>query len=187
VLSIVPNYTLKLDPMPKHTPSISEVVPGQYDILLVHFNKTSPDDYPSFISPNDAVIKSTADRIISRSGCGNEKICHLKAIFGFVQQNFNYVSDPRAFEYIKTPREALQAEAGDCDDASVLLANLLQAVGIRTRFVFIPQHVYVQAHMPDALRRYRKGEWINLDPTCSHCEIGEIPIENSRLPKSYVE
>ena len=186
VVAIVPYYGMKLDPNPTRIPALADVVPEQYDVPFSHFNDTSLRNYPSFLTPNDPVIKTTADRIVTLAGCDSAKICQLKAIFQFVQQRFNYVSDPTAYEYVKTPRESLRAEGGDCDDASVLLANLLQAIGIRTRFVFIPQHMYVQAYFPEALRKYREGDWINLDATCTYCGVGEIPIENRELPKTYV-
>lgn len=184
VASAVPYYSLKLDPNPETIPTIADVVP-MYMVTDTHFTSTLSKDYPTFITV-DPVIKSTADRIATLSGCGNVHVCQAKAIFSFVQQRFTYVPDPTAFEYIKTPREALRAEGGDCDDASVLLANLLNAIGFETRFVFIPRHVYIQVKIPEALQKYREGDWVNLDATCTYCGFGEIPIENRELPKTYV-
>ena len=79
------------------------------------------------------------------------------------------------------------SQGGDCDDASVLLANLLQAVGIRTRFVLIPGHVFVQAWIPEAPRTYKADkDWVNLDATCDYCGFGEIPYGNDKKQVSYL-
>jgi len=70
---------------------------------------------------------------------------------------------------------------------AVLLANLEMAIGIETRFVFIPDHVYVQIKLDEAMKKYKTDDgWINLDATCSYCEFGEIPYQNIESKKSYV-
>ncbi len=170
-----PSQAVKIDPDPTYIPNIEEVVPKIED-----FQKTeiySAEQYPSLIDPSDPVIKQVADRIVSLS-CDGSKVCHAKALYYFVIQNFQYVSDPNRYEYVKSAKESLTTLTGDCDDASVLLANLLEAVGIRTRFVFIPGHVYVQAYLPEAVRRYKSedSEYVSLDPTCSNCRFGELPF-----------
>src|SRR3989338_8348813 len=76
---VIPRYAVKLDPNPKHIPSLSEVVPE--DIVVE--NKTS-NDYLALLNPNDPVIKRTADRIVSLSGCSSSKVCQAKTIFYFI-------------------------------------------------------------------------------------------------------
>jgi transglutaminase-like putative cysteine protease len=89
------------------------------------------------------------------------------------------------YDYVKSAQESLKTTGGDCDDASVLAANLLQAVGIRTRFVFIPGHVYIQAYLPDALKRYKTedNDFVSLDLTCRSCSIGELPYSDFEAEK----
>jgi len=176
VLWFFPSRAVKLDPEPKYIPSIQEVIPDN-----IPFQNSTPkiltrSDYLKLLTPNDPIVKQTADKIVTLS-CDGDKICHAKAIYYFVRDNFQYVSDPTQYEYVKTPQESLKAGGGDCDDASVLAANLLQAVGIRTRFVFIPGHVYIQAFLPDALKRYRAEDefYVSLDLTCNSCDFGELP------------
>ena len=145
------------------------------------------NDYPSLIDREDSVVKLVADRIISLSGCPpDNKVCDTKALFYFVRDRFNYVSDPTTFDFVKTARESLYARVGDCDDASVLLANFLQDVGVPTRFVFIPGHVYVQAFLPDALKRYQSNGWVNLDATCQYCNFGSLPYTALEKEKIYI-
>jgi len=177
----VPYYSVRLDPEPKYVALIEEVVDGE----IVLENKTT-NDYLALVKPNDVVVKRTADKIVSLSGCGSNKICQAKAVFYFVRDRFDYVSDPYKYEYVKSARESLVAQGGDCDDASVLLVNLLEAIGIRTRFVFVPGHVYVQAYMPEALRKYREDNWVNLDATCMYCSFGDVSYKSSSKEKRFL-
>lgn len=183
VLWVFPSYSVKLDPEPKNIPTIEQVVPKD---LKTENQSVSTTISPGLIKPNDYEIKLVADRIASIS-CDGNKICQAKAIFYFVRDNFDYVSDPTAVEYIKSARQSLIAQAGDCDDASVLLANLLESIGIKTRFVLIPNHVYIQANIPEALKRYKaEDNWVNLDATCNNCRFGEIPYQTANKPARFV-
>ncbi|MBR9691515.1 transglutaminase domain-containing protein [Candidatus Woesearchaeota archaeon] len=171
VLWLIPIYSVKLDPEPLEIPSIAEVVPSDISVEETHFNDISM----AMVNGNDEVIKGVADKIVVKA-CGNRgRVCHAKALFYFVRDNFEYINDPTAYEYVKTAKESLVSGGGDCDDSSVLLANLLDAIGVRIRFVFIPGHVYVQAYLPDVLNRYKQdGDMVNLDPACKSCDFGEI-------------
>ena len=171
ILWLFPVYSVKLDPNPDVIPKLKEVLPSSIEVINSSFNQISL----AMVNGEDSVVKGVADKVVVRA-CGNKgQICHAKALFYFVRDNFEYISDPNAFEYVKTARESLVNGGGDCDDASVLLASLLDAVGVRSRFVFIPGHVYVQAYMPKALNRYKEDkDFVNLDATCSYCEFGEI-------------
>lgn len=179
-------YAVKIDPSPKRIPSIEEVFVQNFEInISSNRNIINKEDYRKLIKPHDPVVKQTADKIVSIS-CQGSKICHAKAIFYFVRDNFQYVSDPNAFEYVKDARESLVTRNGDCEDGSLLAINLLEAVGIKTRLVFIPRHVYVEIWLPEAVNRYKqKDGWISLDVTCKNCEFGEIPFYNTDKPKTY--
>ena len=88
---------------------------------------------------------------------------------------------------MKAAKESLVNGGGDCDDASVLVASLLESIGVKTRFVFVTNHVYVQAYLPDALSRYKADDdWVNLDAVCSNCKFGEISQSTFEKEKSYV-
>ncbi len=171
VLWLFPVYSVKLDPHPNVIPKLGEVLPDDINVTESHFNEISL----VMVNGKDDVVKEVADKVSVRSCKESSKVCHAKALFYFVRDNFDYVSDPNKYEYVKSAKQSLVSGGGDCDDASVLLASLLDAVGIRSRFVFIPGHVYVQAYLPEALNRYKdKGDYVNLDAVCSSCEFGEI-------------
>lgn len=180
---VIPNYAVRLDPNPSRIPSVSEVVPED----ITAENKTT-NDYLGLLNPNDPMIKRTADRMISLSGCSSNKVCQAKTIFYFIRDNFDYVSDPLKFEYVKSARESLVSHNGDCDDSSVLAANLLQSIGIRTRFVFVPGHVYIEAYLPEALKRYKSDQdWVPLDLTCKQCYFGAVSWQTAGSDKRYIE
>ncbi|MBS3106090.1 transglutaminase domain-containing protein [Candidatus Woesearchaeota archaeon] len=185
VVWYVPGEAVKLDPEPKGIPKLSEVVPEGLTITQ-EARSLQPREYPSFVTP-DSTIKQIADKIVTRS-CDGNKVCHAKALYYFVRDNLQYVSDPAAYEYVKSARESLVAGGGDCDDAAVLLASLLESVGINTQFVFVPNHVYIRALLPEAAKRYKleDSDYVSLDPTCRTCAFGELPYADATKNKVVV-
>lgn len=183
IMMIIPHYSIKLDPSPKKVPSIEEII-VPIDNKPHNFTLNNKESFRLLFNPVE--VKQSADSIASYS-CKDNQICQAKAIFYFVRDNFNYISDPTYIEYVKTAPESLHTKGGDCDDASVLLINLLGAIGIKSRLVFIPNHVYVQIYLPEALKKYKEDNWVNLDATCKYCEFGEIPRENIQKYKTIIE
>ncbi len=185
VLMVIPYYAVKIDPSPKNIPKLKEVIPPWLEPVKNNHSQDSASTLPRLVDPSNPAVKYVADRIVTEA-CTNHRVCYAKALYYFVRDNFQYVSDPSAFEYVKSAEESLASGGGDCDDASVLLASLLEAVGIDTRFVFIPKHVYVEAYIPEARKKYQKGGMVSLDPTCKNCEFGEIPYSVSAQEKRYL-
>ena len=180
IIWLVPLYAVKQNPEPTHTPTIKELQLSTFNIP----NITSKNikDYIQ----TTADIKRIADKVISLSCPNTHRVCNAKALFYFVQQNFNYVNDPLKFEYFKTPQESFNSQVGDCDDATINQISLLQSVGFTTRFVFVPGHVYLQVKIPEAKSSYKTKEgWINLDPTCKNCQFGEIHPSYADAKKRY--
>ncbi len=186
VMWVFSYYAVEVDPSPKRIPAIEEVFIQNFEVNISgERNIVDKDDYAKLITPNDPVIKQTADKIASMA-CDGSRVCYAKAIFYFVRDNFQYVSDPVAFEYVKGARESLVLKSIDCEDGAVLAANLLEAVGIKTRLVFIPRHAYIDIWLPEAAKRYKQENgWISLDLTCKNCDFGEIPYQNVNQPKTY--
>ena len=185
ILWIVPYYSVRLDPEPKNIPSKESILPANITVGERNTTLITRNEFLSLLNPNDQLIKQTASKVASQS-CSSEKICQAKAIFYFVRDNFDYVSDPRT-EYVESAREVLATGGSDCDGMAVLLANLEEAIGIETRFVFITNHVYVQIKLDEAMKKYKTEDgWINLDATCNYCGFGEIPYKNIESRKSYV-
>lgn len=58
----------------------------------------------------------------------------VKCLHNWVRDHIRYVRDIRDCETLRTPPEILRIRSGDCDDKSILLATMLEAVGYRTKF-----------------------------------------------------
>jgi len=106
ILWIVPHYGIKQNPEPRFIPSLSDL-----DIADMPIPNTSSADIRTYVQTNPE-IKRLADKIITLSCSETSRICNAKALFYFVRDNFNYVNDPLAFEYYKTPQESLKSEGG---------------------------------------------------------------------------
>ncbi len=187
IMWVVPGHYIQVDPPPKRIPGIAEVTTQEMFIEQERINFTSIKSYYLAMEPENENVKRVANKIVSIS-CKGTPVCEAKALFYFVRDNIDYVKDPRYQDYLERSMFTLMTGAGDCDDHTILLANLYEAIGIRTRFVFVPNHVYVQIWLPDA-PRYLKDEngWINADATCKSCELGEISINTAMDDKRYLE
>ncbi|MFI5188143.1 MAG: hypothetical protein ACHQF0_15535 [Chitinophagales bacterium] len=64
------------------------------------------------------------------------------AVFKKINENWNYVSDPKDEEYIARASESVKLLAGDCDDHSILMAASIKAIGGTPRLVYTDGHIY---------------------------------------------
>ena len=181
---IVPYYAIKLDPSPSYIPSLEEVIPdwniNNYTNII-----NNKKDYAKFVNPSE--VKIVGDKIVSLS-CDGNKICQAKALYYFVKNNYDYISDPIRKEYVEDPREFLSIGGGDCESGSIALASLFESIGIETQLVFISGHAYLRIYLPQALNRYKINEdWIYLDWTCKNCEFGKIPWKNVKKEAVYLD
>lgn len=65
----------------------------------------------------------------------------------------NYVVDPSSafadnvgtasIDFLQFPYQTLMYKGGDCDDLSILVCSLFEAVGIRTAFITVPGHIFM--------------------------------------------
>ena len=129
VMWYFPKESIKLDPEPSVVPSIEEVLPDGFSVG----NKTGGKDYDVF-ELNDPVLKQIGSKIAALS-CDGNKICQAKAIYYFVRDNIEYVSDPFKFEYIESPYEVLYTGSADCDGHAVLLSALEGSIGLNLSLI----------------------------------------------------
>jgi TolB-like protein/tetratricopeptide (TPR) repeat protein len=84
----------------------------------------------------------------------NNKLVRAMKIFASLQSyQLKYISDPRVnvvkgkrtvvLDNVQYPSETLAFKSGDCDDLTVLLASLLENVGIQCAVVNVPSHVFL--------------------------------------------
>jgi len=175
VLMIIPYYTIKINPEPDHIPRIDEVLEMDMDYTGDSIVVKSDQDYRRFVK-TDPFIRILSGKLINLGCKKQSKVCQAKVLYYFVQENFNYISDPVAKEYIEEPKLFINTVGGDCESGSIFLATLMESIGIDSQLVFIPGHAYIRIKLHEAVKSYKKGDgYIYLDWTCADCEFGEIP------------
>lgn len=69
-------------------------------------------------------------------------LIHCLAVFKEINENWNYVSDPKSREYFAKASESIIHLSGDCDDHSILMAACIRAVGGTPRLIHTSGHLY---------------------------------------------
>jgi len=85
---------------------------------------------------------------------------------------------------IHYPSETLQSRVGDCDDTSVLVASLLENVGVSTKLVDAPGHVFI-AFDSGLHERHRAALGVSDELTIVDGGRVWIPLETTTLGKSF--
>lgn len=115
----------------------------------------------AFVTTRDPAVDALARKVAgeaARIGPGpfqNRNLSFAAAVISALQAlGMAYVPDPsnpfatiseesRAVDTIHYPRETLASGVGDCDDTTVLVSSLLENLGIATRFVDVPGHIFL--------------------------------------------
>ena len=93
---------------------------------------------------------------------------------------------PHAVDTIHYPAETLEKRVGDCDDTSVLMAALLGNVGVATKFVDAPGHLFL---LVDTGVHERNRLALEVDEgmyVVSDDEVW-IPLETTAISKGFAE
>jgi hypothetical protein len=179
VFSFIPYYVMKLDPNPN------------YDALSsVDIEDLIPDTRGHASSVQNANVDISKYRVIavkvSTESCSFEnKVCYAKALFYFVQDRTQYVKDPDR-QYVQLPSDTLVSGGGDCEDHAILLASLLEAIGMDADVGLTQDHAFVRVQLPEAMWRYKADEdYVDLDTTGDNT-FGEFKFKSTEI-KSFVE
>lgn len=158
----------------------------------------------AFITTRDASVDAVAREatrtvaLMETGTFGNRNVNFAAAIFDALgTMGIAYVPDPnnpyetisgtpKAVDTVSYPRETLKRRTGDCDDTSVLLAALLENVGIRTEVVDVPGHLFVLAST-GVHERNRLALGLEEGRYVVHDEELWIPIETTALGKGFAE
>ncbi|CUT03530.1 tetratricopeptide repeat protein, partial [Candidatus Kryptobacter tengchongensis] len=101
-----------------------------------------------------------------------------------------YVSDPwkvsgnEILDNVYFPRELLYYRTGDCDDHAILLASLLESVGIRSAFILTSDHIFM---MFDTGIPHKNAHLVSFNPYDYIIYDGNvwIPIETTLITESF--
>ena len=129
----------------------------------------------------DPFVNVTAIQMVRGAGDQFSRDAKAQAIYAAVANRFQYVEDPVGpfgpKETLRPARVLLQIWAGDCDDASVLIASLLGTIGIPSRLVTIAadpsapdefSHIYPEAEV-------FPGNWVAMDVARPGSAYGSAP------------
>jgi hypothetical protein len=127
----------------------------------------------------DQLVNRLAITIVRRSGVAQfDFVGEMWALYTWVLQNIRFVRDTFGVETLRSAREILQVQAGDCDDINgILLPSMLLAIGAHVRLVTIssdpqdPQtfsHIYCEVELPN-------GQWLPLDAARRDPAFGRGP------------
>jgi hypothetical protein len=164
-----------------------EAVEKDVEVKIFHKNSIAWDDLKklgSFITLEDPAVVDFARKAVKsvngKTGLPANLENAVKIFLALESFSMKYVSDPKAgyrffgggslsTDFLQFPRETLSKKTGDCDDFTVLLAALLESVGIRTALAAVPGHVFllfeVSGMESPYLVSYGNRKWIPLETT----------------------
>ena len=177
----IEGYFYFIHPEPKVKLTLADIQTFLPSYLKEPFTSHSPDELRSVVSGSQNVIKQIANKIASDSCIKADPVCQSKALFYFVRDQINYVSDPTFHDKLENPLVTLKTGGADCEDMAVLVAALEKAIGNEARLVFVPGHAYAQVRIPDY-----KDQWLNMETTCKTCGFNQIPSETLLENKEFV-
>jgi len=112
---------------------------SNYDI----FNKLN-----ELVDPKGPGVRERALQIASQYS-GEYNVYQLCALFDWVRDEIGYVSDPQGIDYWSPPDETLVAKAGDCEDHTILLASMIEAIGGAVRIILTENHAFASLYIGD--------------------------------------
>jgi hypothetical protein len=148
----------------------------------------------------DALAREACRVAAARGGypLGNREIGFATAVFdALAVLGVTYVQDPynpysamagaqHAVDTVHYPRETLEKRSGDCDDTTVLIAALLGNVGIPTKIVDVPGHMFLLAGT-GIHERNQVAMGVPQDMFVISGEEVWIPIETTALAGGFAE
>lgn len=162
-----------------------EAMPTSPEEIAIRGSGTR-DRIVAAIDPSSPTTRNLAARVASADS-GPFHVGQVASIWAHVRGEWQYVNDPRGNEYFATASESIENEfAGDCDDYSIVLVSMIQAIGGDARVVMSDGeaggHAYAEVCVPGepeeviaALRtHYRRARprrtirsvHFRRDPTC---------------------
>ena len=111
--------------------------------------------YATFITPKDAPVMNFARSIVTQYKESRDEIQRAAMLFDALGvYGLTYIPDPsnpyqfssgktNTVDYVQFPRETLERKSGDCDDLVGLYSAELESMGIDTRVLEVPGHMFM--------------------------------------------
>lgn len=122
--------------------------PPQTDRLSIPLSKKLPASMRQYLAPSPYIesahpeIAALASQIGSQDQSAWQRV---EAIYDWTRQKIQYRKDTPSKSAVQTIKDGF----GDCDEMCSVFVALCRAVGIPTRIVRIPRHVYAEFYLED--------------------------------------
>lgn len=164
----------KIDLMGKNDFVLSNL--AEEDMVIPFVDETNNNMFlAAFVTHGDETVQQFASRV----GAGLETAINdqdaleafIRCFYALREYGIRYDQPPGYFldgaqtQYIQYPRDTLARQTGTCVDLSILVASLMEAVGVKSYIALIPGHAIPLIELPQS---------------------GEIvPIESTFIDKEY--
>jgi transglutaminase-like putative cysteine protease len=158
----------------------------------------------AFVTPRDPAVDELARQAgrlalaLDGNPFGNRNLAFAAAMTdALAELGVAYVPDPtnpfatisatpHAVDTIHYPYQSIDRLSGDCDDTTVLLASLLGNVGVNSRFVDVPGHIFL---LVDTGLHERNRSALGADSTMIVIEDERvwIPLETTSLARGFAQ
>ena len=158
----------------------------------------------AFVTPRDPAVDELARQAgrlvlaLDENPFGNRNVAFAAAMTdALADLGMAYVPDPNnpfstisatphAVDTIHYPFQTLDRLSGDCDDTTVLMASLLGNVGVDTKFVDTPGHIFL---LVDTGLHERNRSALGVDSTLMVIDGEEvwIPLETTSVAKGFAQ
>jgi len=152
--------------------------------------------YASFITPKDAPVLTFVRSVVGMYKDTKDESQLAAAVFNALGvYGMTYIQDPtnpyqvisgktNVVDYIQFPRETLERKSGDCDDLVAFYTSALESMGIETRVVEVPGHMF----MMFSTGVHAEGDGYTMDEMYVIYEDKLwIPVETTVVGSSFIK
>jgi sugar lactone lactonase YvrE/tetratricopeptide (TPR) repeat protein/fibronectin type 3 domain-containing protein len=152
--------------------------------------------YAAFVTPKDPLVINFSRSVAAEFSATKEPTQLAAAVFNTLGAlGVTYVQDPinpyqitsnkvDYVDYIQYPRETIQRKSGDCDDLVALYSAALESIGIPTRVLLVPGHMFLM--FATGVEAEADGYTMN-DMYVAHDGMLWIPVEATLVGKSFIK
>lgn len=134
---------------------------------------------------NDPQFRALAVKVVSKK-CGTKHcikerdyLGEVRALYEYIRKHVRYVRDPLHADLFQHPKRTLEFGGGDCDDYTITLGAMLEAIGypVKARVIQTVEspdfdHIYLMVGVPPHSEAPR---WLALDASVSGKKPGWQP------------
>jgi tetratricopeptide (TPR) repeat protein/sugar lactone lactonase YvrE len=111
--------------------------------------------YATFVTPKDPPVMNFVRSVVTQFKETKDEAQLAAAVFDLLGvYGMTYIQDPsnpyqvssgkvNTVDYIQFPRETLERKSGDCDDLVAFYSSALESMGINTRVIEVPGHMFM--------------------------------------------